>query len=142
MRDREAAQKGPNRQGSREAFEAVLAKVPDVEPHPWDDWSVPEGGRLSHMAGMKVEIELPRNLLAALDIHESELGRLAKEWVLIELFLEGKISAGKAAEVLGLSKAQFLDLLDERNLPYLDADLKELEREAAAAQAASRPPQS
>lgn len=94
------------------------------------------------MAGMKVEIELPRNLLAALDIHESELGRLAKEWVLIELFLEGKISAGKAAEVLGLSKAQFLDLLDERNLPYLDADLKELEREAAAAQAASRPPQS
>jgi predicted HTH domain antitoxin len=94
------------------------------------------------MAGMKVEIELPRDLLAALDIHESELGRLAKEWVLIELFLEGKISAGKAAEVLGVSKAQFLDLLDERDLPYLNADLKELEREAAAARAASRPPQS
>lgn len=53
-------------------------------------------------------------------------------------YLEGKISAGKAAEVLGLSKAQFLDLLDERNIPHLDADLKELEREAATAQAASR----
>jgi predicted HTH domain antitoxin len=56
----------------------------------------------------------------------------------LELFQEGKISAGKAAEVLGLSKAQFIELLNDRNLPYLDADLKELEREVAAAEAASR----
>lgn len=28
--------------GSREAFEAVLAKVPDVEPDPWDQWTSPE----------------------------------------------------------------------------------------------------
>ena len=26
------------REGSREAFERVLAKVPDVEPDPWDRW--------------------------------------------------------------------------------------------------------
>jgi HicB-like protein involved in pilus formation len=30
------------RKGDRAAFEAVLAKVPDVEPDPWDRWSVPE----------------------------------------------------------------------------------------------------
>lgn len=91
------------------------------------------------MAEAKVEFELPRNLLAALDVQESELGRLAKEWVVLELFLEGRISAGKAAEVLGMPKAQFLDLLNQRNLPYLDADLEELEREVAAAEAARRP---
>jgi predicted HTH domain antitoxin len=90
------------------------------------------------MAELKVEIELPRNLLIALNIPESELGRQARVWVLLELFQEGKISAGKAAEVLGLSKAQFIELLNDRNLPFLDADLKELEREVAAAQAASR----
>lgn len=28
--------------GSREAFEAVLAKVPDVEPDPWDQWTSPK----------------------------------------------------------------------------------------------------
>jgi len=100
-----------------------------------------EDGRLPSMDGMKVEIELPRNLLAALKIPESDLGRQAREWVLLELFQEGKISAGKAAEVLGLSKAQFIELLSHRNLPYLDADLKELEREVAAAAAASRPSQ-
>jgi hypothetical protein len=27
------------KEGSREAFEAVLAKVPDVEPDPWDQWT-------------------------------------------------------------------------------------------------------
>jgi len=90
------------------------------------------------MAVLKVEIELPQNLLAALGIPESELGRQAREWVLLELFQEGKISSGKAAEILGLSKAQFLVLLHQRNLPYLDADLKDLEREVAAAESASR----
>jgi predicted transcriptional regulator len=29
------------REGSREAFEAVLAKVPDAEPDPWDHWTSP-----------------------------------------------------------------------------------------------------
>ncbi len=30
------------KKGSREAFEAVLAKVPDVEPDPWDQWTSPD----------------------------------------------------------------------------------------------------
>ena len=88
---------------------------------------------------MKVEIELPRELLTALDIPESELARRAKEWVVLELFQEGEISAGKAAEILGVAKTRFLDLLNERRLPYLDAEPGELQREAAAAEAAGRP---
>ena len=60
----------------------------------------------------------------------------------IELFLEGKISAGKVAEVLGLSKVQFVELLNQRRLPYLDANREELEREVAVARAASKPSQS
>jgi predicted HTH domain antitoxin len=90
------------------------------------------------MAALKVEIELPRDLIAALNIPESDIGRRAQEWVALELFQEGGISAGKAAEILGLSKLEFLDLLNQRNLPYLDADANELEREAAAAEAASQ----
>lgn len=90
----------------------------------------------------RVEIELPRDLLAALEIPESELGRRAKEWVVLELFQEGEISAGKASDILGLSKAHFLDLLNERRLPYLDADPQELAEEVAAAEAASTPSKS
>ncbi len=88
------------------------------------------------MAPMKVEIELPRDLLTTLDIPELELGRRAKEWVVLELFQEGEISAGKAGEILGLSKSRFVDLLTEHRLPYLDSEPRELEREAAVALAA------
>ena len=88
------------------------------------------------MAPLKVEIELPRDLLTALEIPESELSRRAQEWVVLELFQEGEISAGKAGEILGLSKSRFLDLLSAHGLPYLDASPQDLGREVAAAQAA------
>jgi predicted HTH domain antitoxin len=63
---------------------------------------------------------------------------LPKEGVVLGLFQEGEISSGKAAEILGLSKAQFLELLSQQNLPYLDADLTDLEREVAAAESAGK----
>ncbi len=88
------------------------------------------------MAPLKVEIELPRDLLTALDIPEPELSRRVQEWVVLELFQEGEISAGKAGEILGLSKSRFLDLLSAHGLSYLDANPQELAREVAAARAA------
>ena len=91
------------------------------------------------MSALKIQIELPRDLMAALNIPESDLGRRAKEWVILELFLEGEISAGKAAEILGMPKVGFLDLLDQRKLPYLDASSQELESDFAAARAAAKP---
>ena len=37
------------RRGDRKKFEAVLAKVPDVEPDPWDRWDDTEPGkRIEH----------------------------------------------------------------------------------------------
>jgi predicted HTH domain antitoxin len=80
------------------------------------------------MAPMKIEIELPRDLLTTLGIPESDLGRRAQEWVVLELFQEGEISAGKAGEILCLSKSRFLDLLTAHHLPCLDADPQELGR--------------
>jgi predicted HTH domain antitoxin len=91
------------------------------------------------MNALKIQIELPGDLMAALNIPESDLGRRAKEWVVLELFQEGEISAGKAAEILGMPKVGFLDLLDRRNLPYLDASPQELESDLAAARAAAKP---
>jgi predicted HTH domain antitoxin len=69
------------------------------------------------MAVLKVEIEIPQSLLGALGISEWEFGQQAREWLLLGLFQGGKISSGEAAEFLGLSKAQFMVLLNQRNLP-------------------------
>ena len=46
---------------------------------------------------LTVEIELPRDLLMALNISAAEVEQKAKEWMALELFREGHISAGKAA---------------------------------------------
>lgn len=89
------------------------------------------------MSALKIEIELPRDLIAAMNIPEVDLGRRAQEWVVLELFQEGEISAGQAAEILGMPKLRFLDLLERRNLPYLDASPLELARDLAAAEARS-----
>jgi len=87
------------------------------------------------MDAVKMELHLPRDLLGALNIPAEELGDKAMEWITLELFREGKVSAGKAAELLGLSKSQFIDLLDRRGVPYLDVSPQELAEDVAAAQA-------
>ena len=57
---------------------------------------------------LTVEIELPRDLLIALNISVAEVEQKAKEWMALELFREGHISAGKAAEILGLTKVPMM----------------------------------
>ena len=86
------------------------------------------------MPNLKIQLELPAEVLAMMAIPDSELAARAREWVLLELFLEGEISAGKAAEHLGLSKPRFLEMLADRGLPYLDAPPGEFEREVAVAE--------
>ncbi len=90
------------------------------------------------MSAVKIQVELPSDLIVALNIEPSELGRRAREWILLELFQEGVISAGKAAEVLGTTKAGFMQLLDLHGLPYLDGSQEELESQVEVALAASR----
>jgi predicted HTH domain antitoxin len=91
---------------------------------------------------LTVEIELPRDLLMALNISVAEVEHKAKEWMALELFREGHISGGKAAEILGLTKSQFIDLLNQREIPYLDLGSEELAKEQATAIAAMKSPRS
>jgi predicted HTH domain antitoxin len=85
------------------------------------------------MDTVSVTVQFPRDLLAALNLSHVEAGRKTLEWIALQLFLEGEISAGKGAEMLGVNKSAFIDLLHRRDLPYLDAAPGELESEIAAA---------
>ncbi len=90
------------------------------------------------MDAVKIQVELPSDLIVALNVEPSDLGRRAREWILMELFQEGIISAGKAAEILGTTKPGFLQLLDLHGLPYLHADRDDLRRQLHVAMEASR----
>lgn len=50
---------------------------------------------------------------------EEHLPRAFTEAVVLELFREHRISAGKAAELLELSYREFLDLLQTKNIPVV-----------------------
>lgn len=79
------------------------------------------------MERIEVELELPRDLLRVLYVTEKELGPKLKLLIALELFREEKISSGKAAEVAGLSKSEFIDELDWRGIPYFTETPEELE---------------
>lgn len=51
---------------------------------------------------------------------------------ILALFTEGRISSGKAARLLNMSRIDFLALLREREIAYIDYTSEELEEEFAA----------
>jgi predicted HTH domain antitoxin len=68
-------------------------------------------------------MEYPDDLLAGID--EKRLGELAHEALFVRLNEQGLLSSGRAAQLLGLSPMDFLDLLGRYRVSYFDesADL-------------------
>ncbi len=66
------------------------------------------------------------------DFRESDLRARVQEAVALTLFKDGSISSAIAAEMLGKTRADFLEFLHERGIAYFDFDRSELEREWAA----------
>jgi predicted HTH domain antitoxin len=77
---------------------------------------------------MRLTIEYPEELLDSTDAQEPEA--LAQETLLVKLHALGKLSSGRAAEILGISRRAFLDLLDRNGISVFD-DETDLEAEAA-----------
>lgn len=84
------------------------------------------------MKTLHVQLELPRDLLGALDIPEDRLPDELRELIAVELFREGRISSGKGAELIGISKKDFVQVLARRGIPYFTETPDELSREVDA----------
>jgi len=57
---------------------------------------------------------------------------------LVKLYEEGKISSGLGAEILGISRVEFIDLLRRHGVYFIDMTRDELESDLAAADTAVR----
>ena len=86
------------------------------------------------MSKLTVNLQLPRDLLGALDIPEPQLEAHILELVALELFRQERISTGKAAGLLGISKWEFIQLLAQHNILYFNESSAELAAEVATAQ--------
>lgn len=80
------------------------------------------------MSDTILEIRLPTPLLN-FGIGKTEVERRATEWLVLSLFTEERISSGKAASLLNITRSEFLDLLRERGIAYLDYSDEELAQE-------------
>ena len=57
----------------------------------------------------------------------------ARELIVLELYRQGELSSGKAAELLGLAREQFIRQASElRGIPYFQLDGEDLQRELDA----------
>jgi len=84
------------------------------------------------METLQVELDLPRDLLGALNVTENELGPRLKTLIALELFREERISSGKAAELMEISKTKFIDLLDRHGISYFTERPEEIESQLEA----------
>ncbi|MBN1487720.1 MAG: UPF0175 family protein [Anaerolineae bacterium] len=83
------------------------------------------------MAETTFEIRVPSSLLQY-GLNQDEIQRRVSEWVVISLFAEGRISSGRAARLLNMSRIDFLGLLRVRGVSYINYTPEELEEEFAA----------
>lgn len=74
---------------------------------------------------VKVEIEVPATLLPY--INQKEFKAQQTALLLYPYISHGDISNGKAAELLGISKTELLDMFGEMDIPYYNQTCEELE---------------
>jgi predicted HTH domain antitoxin len=70
------------------------------------------------MKTVRAVVDLPSSVLALIKVDKEQLGPFIKRSLAVELYREGRLSLGKAAELAGAnSKWEMLILLGERGVP-------------------------
>jgi predicted HTH domain antitoxin len=78
---------------------------------------------------LNVQVKLPTDVVALLAPTQDEAASCLKQLALIELFRRGEISSGYGAELLGITRWDFIKLLGEHGVPYVDMTTEELEQD-------------
>lgn len=77
----------------------------------------------------KIEIEIPEEFKNYMDKNEKNYGKKLKELLLFQFIKQDKISFGKAAEIMGISKIEYIQDLGELGIPYYDNDFSDVEND-------------
>lgn len=83
------------------------------------------------MAMASVRFEIPEEILYALNESVTEFTLQMRLFTALQLFKNHKLSLGKAAELAGMNKDQFILELDRNEVPLIDYNPDELEEEMA-----------
>jgi predicted HTH domain antitoxin len=81
-----------------------------------------------------MSLELPADLVSAARLDQGDVSREAAKFIALELFREGKLSIGRAAELCQTPLESFMEFAGEHELPWhygiaeLEEDRRTLER--------------
>lgn len=78
-----------------------------------------------------IEVMLPEDVFSALRKSPREVAHDVQIAAAVEWYAEGLVSQGKAAELAGLSRVEFLDELSKRRVPVIQMTVEELKAELA-----------
>ncbi len=76
-----------------------------------------------------IQLELEDDLVALMGRADQSIPTAAKELIVLELYRRGTISGGKAAEVLGMRKIDFIQHSGKLGIPYFNMTPEELDDE-------------
>ncbi len=85
-----------------------------------------------------LSVPIPERLPEALELSDSEFSKEALRLVAVKLFELGRVSAGMAAEIAGMTRLDFLEVLSGYQVPAINLDRDEALREIEAANRLSR----
>ncbi len=85
------------------------------------------------MLAESVTVQIPSDLMQ-FGFDRREIQRRVSEWLVLSLFVEGKISSGKAAKILRMGRVEFFTFLKQRGLSYINFTTEELTEELDAVQ--------
>jgi predicted HTH domain antitoxin len=69
---------------------------------------------------MMINIPLDSELAGLLRMFDRPLKDTARELIILELYRQGKISSGKAAELVGMPRIAFIQHASDLGIPFFD----------------------
>ncbi len=85
-----------------------------------------------------VTIQLPDELPSSLHRSPTELEKDVKLAAAIDWYRRGLVSQGRAAEIAGIARADFIEALAERNIDVVQVEPDELEQDVNRARSGRR----
>ncbi|MBI1295365.1 UPF0175 family protein [bacterium] len=76
-----------------------------------------------------LQLDLPEGFELAVNLTTAELESQVRLMAALKMFELGKLSSGKAAELAGVSRIEFLDLCGRYQVPVIQYDEDDLTRE-------------